>query len=125
MGADESGFLRGKRVLIVEDEYLIAQDLAEALRAAGAEVAGPVGSATDAERILDGGTPPDLALLNVRLRGGTVFALADKLDQAGVPFVFVSGYDSSSLPERFKDRPRVEKPVQSDVLMERIRAVLA
>lgn len=125
MGAVEPGFLQSKRVLIVEDEYLIAQDLAEALRAAGADVAGPVGSAADAERLLGSGRRPDLALLNVRLRGGTVFALADKLDDAGVPFLFVSGYDASSLPERFKDRPRVEKPVQSEVLMERIRAVLA
>ena len=124
MSADQPGFLQGRKILIVEDEYLIAQDLVVALRGMDADVAGPAGSVAEAERLLDQGTMIDLALLNVRLRGGTVFALADRLEIMDVPFLFVSGYDASSLPERFMDRPRVEKPVQSDVLMERIRALL-
>ncbi len=117
--------LSGKTILVVEDEYLIGQDIVEAFRAAGATVIGCVTNTADARRSLADGTTPDIAVLNIKLRGETVFDLAGELADAGIKFMFVSGYDATMLPERFRHRPRCEKPVQSDALLEIARRALA
>ncbi|HEX8373624.1 MAG TPA: response regulator [Geminicoccaceae bacterium] len=105
------------RVLVVEDESLIAMDLDGFLRRAGCEVVGPVGRVEAATRwIAD--RPPDLALLDVNLGGGeTVFPLADALAALRVPFVFLTGYEPEALPERFRQRPIASKPYSAKRLL--------
>lgn len=104
--------LQGRRILIVEDEYLLADDLHDALRAAGAEVLGPVPSVAAALSLIAAEKVIDAAVLDVNLRGEMVFAAADALVARGVPFTFATGYDHWALPERFADAPRVEKPLK-------------
>ena len=104
--------LRGRRVLVVEDEYLLADDLREALEAAGAEVVGPVGTVTEALDLLARGPAPDAALLDVNLQGEMVYPVADALRARGLPFVFTTGYDAQAIPQAYADVPRAEKPVE-------------
>lgn len=104
-----AGAFSALRILIVEDEYYLAEDLAEALRGEGADVVGPVGTLAEAETVV-GSERIDCAILDMNLRGDMAFPVADRLREAGVPFVIATGYNSASLPERFSGIPRVEKP---------------
>lgn len=109
--------LQGRRILVAEDEYLLADDMRQALEAAGATVLGPVAStgaalaAASAEARIDG------AILDVNLGGRTVFAVADQLAERGVPFVFATGYDAGAIPARHAAIPRIEKPVLPEAVV--------
>ena len=104
--------LGGRHLLVAEDEYLVAAALAYALEDLGAEVIGPaatVGEAlalvrTHAERI-------DGAVLDVNLRDERIYPVADILTELGVPFVFTTGYDASSLADGYAGVQRCEKPI--------------
>ena len=101
--------LSGARIVVVEDEYYLAEDLADAVKSAGAEVVGPVGSIGGAQELLEAGGF-DGAILDMNLRGEFSFALAMQLQAAGVPFVIVSGYSGGAFPPELIDVPRLEKP---------------
>ena len=103
--------LAGRRILVVEDEFLLALDLEVHLKATGAEVVGPVPSISDAALLLAIARRLDGAVLDVNLGGEMVYPLADVLLGAGVPIAFVTGYSRRDLPERFHHVPRFEKPV--------------
>jgi DNA-binding NtrC family response regulator len=100
----------GRRLLIVEDNYLIAAELAQALTDDGAEIVGPAASVRTALELLEDAEPIDMALLDVRLRGETSFALADVLISRDVPVVFSTGDGASAMPARFEHVPRCDKP---------------
>lgn len=102
--------LQGCRVLVVEDEYLLADDLSHALADVGVHVLGPVASVEDGLTLIGSESSIDAAVLDVNLRGDMVFPVADELRSRGIPFAFATGYDEWALPERFVDAPRVEKP---------------
>ena len=103
--------MRGSRVLIIEDEYYLADDLSGALRAAGAEVVGPVGRLEEAEeKVSEGGF--DCAILDINLHGERSFPIAERLEKAGIPFLIATGYNSASLPERYRAGPILEKPYE-------------
>jgi CheY-like chemotaxis protein len=106
--------LEGRRILLVEDEYFIVQDLARAFAAAGAVVVGPSATAADALRQIAATQKLDGAVLDINLQGEMVYAVADALATRGVPFVFATGYDQESIPERFSGCARCEKPVKPD-----------
>jgi AmiR/NasT family two-component response regulator len=112
------------RILVVEDESLIAMDLEGMLRRAGCVVVGPVSRVAAAtRRIAD--RPPDLALLDVNLGNGeTVYALADALAELRVPFVFLTGYGREALPERFRQRPIAGKPYSARRLLATLAATV-
>lgn len=101
-----------QRILVVEDEYLLAHDLRRDLEAAGAQVLGPAATVAGALRLLDGASLPDAAVLDVNLGGDKVFPLARTLRSRGVPLVFVTGFEAWALPREFADVPCYEKPVQ-------------
>lgn len=107
------------RVLVVEDESLIAMDLEGMLRRAGCEVVGPVSRVEAARRRVEEDDAPslDMALLDINLDGEMVFALADALAERRIPFVFLTGYGPEVLPERFKGRPITFKPYTQTTLL--------
>ena len=104
-----TGCLSGLRILIAEDEYMLAMELSEAVRAEGGEVVALAPSAEDAERWAGG--PLDGAILDIQLRDRTSYALARRLRSRGIPFVFTTGYESAALPDDLRDAPRLAKPV--------------
>lgn len=118
---NQGNSLAGRNFLVVEDEYLLADDIASRFRSEGAEVVGPAASVDDALDLLDAGAAVDGAVLDLNLQGEKAFPVADLLVQRNVPFVFATGYDSSAIPERFAGVTRCEKPVDPATV---IRALL-
>ena len=109
--------LRGRRLLVVEDEYLIAASLARGLEGRGAEVVGPAGSVRDALALVEAaGGRLDGAVLDINLRDERVYPVADALVARGVPFIFLTGYDARVIPDAYAGVPRCEKPVSSALL---------
>ena len=108
--------LKGLNILVVEDEYLIADDVNMALSGAGAVVLGPAPTVDAATRIIADATVIDGALLDINLAGDMVFDVADVLTARQVPFAFATGYDRGSIPERFASVPRLEKPIKPQQL---------
>jgi two-component SAPR family response regulator len=110
--------LKGVRVLIVEDNYVVADALRYLIDGYDGAVTAIVPSV---ERALEAlaATPVDIALLDINLHGASVVPLAEHLRAQGVPFVFLTGYgDAELLPEDLRDRPRFDKPVQAERLVE-------
>lgn len=103
----------GCRLLLVEDEYFIAEATARSLRADGVEVVGPAGDIEDALRVLNGAGPLDGAVLDLNLHGEMAYPIADALLERGVPFVFATGYDGAVIPARYAGVTRCEKPVNA------------
>lgn len=106
----------GKRLLVVEDEFLIAFDLQGLLERAGHLVVGPAGSVAEGLALLDG-APLDGALLDINLQGEKVTALADALAVRGVPFLFLSGYGTSELPPGHDGATVLAKPFNESELL--------
>lgn len=101
---------QGRRILLAEDEYVIAEAMRRNLEKAGAIVVGPVAS-VDAALALIEAEQIDGALLDISLRGQKVFPVAEALVARGIPFVFATGYETSDLPAKWQSAPRCEKPV--------------
>lgn len=115
-----SGAAARPRVIVVEDEALVAVMLEDLLGDFGCEVVGSFAMLDDALDWLEGqAIPPDGALLDVNLGGELVYPLADALAARGAPFVFASGYARSKLDPRFAHVPLLEKPIDD----RRLRAV--
>jgi DNA-binding NtrC family response regulator len=114
----------GLRVLVVEDEVLLALALEDDLTLAGCTIVGPfrtLASATEASRR----EHFDLVTLDVNLHGELVYPLADELVRRNVPVVLITGYGPADLPERFRTLPRLTKPYDPVVLMREIRRASA
>ena len=123
--AQASSFLNGLRVLVVEDELIIAMELESLLKRLGCIVLDPAPSVRRALRLLSG-ERPDAAVLDVNLQGQRVTPVAEALQQQDVPFVLVTGYEI----ERLHDEPlhsavHVRKPVDEPRLVEALSRVLA
>jgi DNA-binding response OmpR family regulator len=112
---DVKDTLRGRRLLIVEDEYLLAQDLRDYFQQLGVEVIGPVGSVSEALKLLNL-IEVHGAILDINVRGERVYPVADALRQKRVPFIFASGYGRETEPAAYADVPRCIKPVDFSVL---------
>ena len=108
--------LAGRRLLVVEDEYLLADDLAKALSADGAEVIGPAPSVDAALDLLDETDELDGAVVDLNLQGEMAYPVADALRERDIPFVFSTGYDQSTIPSRYGDTPRCEKPAKATAI---------
>jgi CheY-like chemotaxis protein len=101
--------LMAVRVLIVEDEIIVALFLEDLLTEFGYEVAGVAGQLDDA---MARAPDYDVAVLDVHLNGRDVFDFADSLAARGTPFVFATGYGERGIPERHRARPVLQKPFQ-------------
>jgi DNA-binding response OmpR family regulator len=113
------------RVLIVEDEWLIADSMAIALRACGYEIVGPVPCVDAAYRIIEA-SRPDAAVLDIALKDGeNSYPIARRLAADGIRFAFMSGYAHDHLPHEFRGTPLVSKPVSIEDLTRTVAELLA
>lgn len=103
--------LCGRRILVVEDDFVLAQDLREELEKQGAEVMGPAATVAAALDLLEAEPAPCAAILDLDLGGVRVYPVARALQTQGIPFLFATGYSGEALPEAYADVPCVEKPV--------------
>jgi DNA-binding NtrC family response regulator len=116
--------LQGCRVLIVEDEYMLARELRTELEDAQAVVLGPVGHLEPAMKLIGAEPHIDGAVLDINLGGEPVYPLADLLMERNVPVVFTTGYDASAIPPRYADVPRCEKPIDMSTVTKAIGRVI-
>jgi two-component SAPR family response regulator len=116
--------LAGKRVLIVEDEPMIAENLAFEFAQNGAQVIGPVASVKDALDLI-GNTNLDGVTLDIKLMGEMAFSVADILTDRDIPFLFLTGYDAGAVPARHAHVYRVEKPVTPEAVRRALEATFA
>lgn len=116
--------LRGCRVLVVEDEYMLADELQAELEDAGAIVIGPAADLVDATALIRSEQRIDGAVLDANLGGEMVFPAADLLAERGVPIIFATGYDASMIPSRFAAVARCEKPIKMKRIVEAIGQML-
>jgi CheY-like chemotaxis protein len=112
------------RVLIVEDEPLVALDMESALLRAGFKIATCAGSLEQALAFLRDGDC-DVGVLDANLRGESVAPVAIALKQRNRPFVFVTGYGRAYLPDQFLDAPLLAKPYKSPELVRIVREISA
>lgn len=112
------------RVLIVEDEYSLAEELRSELSEAGAVVVGPVGDLQRAIELVTAEKDLHAAVLDINIRGEDIFPLADLLAERGVPMVFATGYYDFPIPSRFAHIISCVKPVQHSALIEAIRIAI-
>ncbi|WP_244433524.1 response regulator [Azospirillum sp. B506] len=97
------------RILLVEDEPLVAMAIEDSLEVQNVDVVGPAGTVAEAlDLIAKGGI--DAALLDVTLRGERVDSVADALSASGIPFVFTTGHGAGGLPQNHQSRPVLTKP---------------
>lgn len=120
----DKALLTGLRVLVVEDDYFIADEICTTLREHGAEVIGP---APDVEHglVLVKSHHIDCAVLDINLHGNLAFSLASELQRRGTPSIFATGYDSSMLPDAFSGSVRLEKPVNLSALLQAVQSACA
>ena len=117
--------LHGRRVLVVEDEYVLAEELRDELERLGADVLGPVAAVGDALDLLAREALPDVAVLDVNLGGEMIYSAADLLAERGVPFMLATGYDVSMIPARFGHIVRCEKPINFTQVTRAIERMLS
>jgi CheY-like chemotaxis protein len=100
-----------RRVLLVEDDYLLATGIADACAQLGVETVGPAGSVGQALELVEHGGRLDAAVLDINLRGDVIYPVADALRARGVPFVFATGYEQQAIAERYRDVASFRKPI--------------
>ncbi|MFC0409146.1 response regulator [Roseomonas elaeocarpi] len=119
-----SATLHDRRILVAEDEYMIADSFCAELEDAGAIVVGPVASVQDTMKLICTTDGLDGAILDVNLRGAMSFPAADLLVARGMPFVFTTGCPTTAIPGRFAHIPRCEKPVSTTRVVRALSRVL-
>jgi CheY-like chemotaxis protein len=108
--------LANRRILVAEDEALIAIGIETMLQGFGCEVIGPVSEVHDILQMIET-EPLDGALLDVNLRGRQVFEILPDIICRGIPVMLTSGYDDATLfPPAFRDLPRISKPFDEATL---------
>ena len=120
----KSAQMAGRRVLVVEDEPLLALDVASTLEDVGVEAVGPAGTVEEALRLIEKGSL-DAALVDVNLNGRTVDEIAAALTRGHVPFAFMTGTDRKNLPQAFLEAPMLAKPYMHQALLEMIAKLIA
>lgn len=104
------------RVLIMEDEFIVALDLSDMTQDLGFQVQGPYATLAEGQRAI-AALRPDAAILDVQLADGEVYPLADLLMQLGVPIIFHSGHaDHSSLLARYPSARNASKPCPAELI---------
>jgi DNA-binding response OmpR family regulator len=114
----------GLRVLLVEDQMIVAMEVEDILRGLGCVVVGPVGTLKSAVRLARE-EALDAAILDVSLDGDKVFPVAEELQRRGISFLFATGYEEQILPAKWHGVPRIAKPFRREKLEKLIRSVFS
>lgn len=112
-----------RSVLLVEDEVMIRMMVADMLEEIGYVIAAEAGDIDDAVRLVQV-TDFDIAILDVNVNGKVITPVAEAVQLRGLPFVFATGYGAQGLPEKFRDRPTIQKPFQIETLARTIESTL-
>jgi len=112
--------LAGLKVLVVEDEAIISFLIEDMLLSLGCASVAHAGTVKQAVNLLSEQTP-DAAVLDVNLAGEPGYAVAEKLEEDGIPFVFATGYGGAGLPARWRERPVIQKPFTLESLEAALR----
>jgi two-component SAPR family response regulator len=115
--------LAGCRILVVEDDYFIADTVGNVLKDIGCDVIGPFSSIEDTIQEI-GDDLPDAAVLDVNLQGRTVYPLAQALMQRKIPVLFVTGYDHSTIHRKYRSVPHLAKPVDANRLQNAVARLI-
>ena len=116
--------LAARRILVVEDEYFIADDLTRLLQAEGADIVGPFSEVEEGARVAASDARIDGAILDINLHGEPVYPVADALLERGVPFIFATGYSAASIPAVYSGAPRMEKPYDLRMVAHRLAGLI-
>jgi CheY-like chemotaxis protein len=118
-------FKAGSRtsILLVEDEVMIRMMVADMLEELGYSIAGEAGDIDEGVRLVQS-SDFDIAILDVNVNGKVITPVAEAVELRGLPFVFATGYGVQGLPEKFRDRPTLQKPFQIETLARTIEMVL-
>ena len=125
MSSDETAFADRKKtaILIVDDEFLLAYDLAEEVESVGYDVVGPAHTVVSALDLIEA-EHTDCAILDVNLGGETSYPIAEALAARGIPFIFITGYEAHQLQAEFCDASLLCKPVQGKSLHSKLQEML-
>ena len=115
--------LTGRRILVIEDSPVVGPFTADILDDLGCEVVGPAPNIATARELIEE-QDFDAALVDVHIRGERVFGLCEMLEAKGVPFILTSGYADWQMPEKLRDRPRLQKPYTIGQVQEALNRVL-
>ncbi|MBJ6983734.1 response regulator [Luteimonas sp. MC1750] len=116
--------LAQRRILVVEDEALLAELLCEELAAVGALVVGPAGTVQHALEMIAAEARLDAAILDVNLAGDSSEPVAVQLAALDVPVLLTTGYDAAALPPALVHLPRWRKPSTFEALVEKLARLL-
>ena len=111
---------RRRSVFLVEDEVMIRMMVSDMLEELGYHVAAEAGDIDEAVRLVQC-TNFDIAILDVNVNGKVISPVAEAVQMRNRPFVFATGYDGWAIPERYRDAPRLEKPVVPNRLYAALR----
>jgi CheY-like chemotaxis protein len=118
--------LEGRRILVIEDEYLLAEMLCELLGDLGATPVGPIGYQSDALAFVGNAANDfDAVILDINLHGQMSYGIADALVKRRVHFVFATGYGTHAVAEAYQGFPRCEKPFSAKALVAALGAAPA
>jgi CheY-like chemotaxis protein len=120
--SDES-LLAGRRILIVEDEIMVAWALEDILTGIGCVIVGPAARLNQALAMIETEII-DVALLDINLNGEKSYLIADALGARGVPFVFSTGYRQDRMPDGYQQFPLLQKPFSGEKLAEALAKLL-
>jgi len=123
MALPPTGTLSDRAILVVEDEPVISMLMIDCLEDQGARVIGPVSTVDAALAVLASQGKIDGAFLDINLNGEFSYPVADLLLDRGFPFVFVTGYRDSDVPDTYKDIRRCEKPKRPEACIEILRSL--
>lgn len=121
---ESPGPLSGRRVLVIEDEYFLADDIVQALAALGARVVGPYGDLGEATDVVNRDIAIDAAIMDINLRSEMVFPLARLLRSRKVPLIFTTGYDRSSIAPEFHDVQLWGKPLDLKAMTRELTSMI-
>lgn len=115
--------IKGRRIFIVEDSPIIADDTQEMVQSLGGEVVGPAPNMAVALQLAQE-EAIDAAVVDVNIRGGKAFSVMTILSERGIPFLLTSGYANWAMPDTWEDRPRLPKPYSEAALREQLEQLL-
>jgi len=120
-----TALLDGRRILVVEDESLVAMLLETILEDMGCIPVGPISNVDEALTVLAGETNLDAALLDVNVAGKQVFPVAEALKARGIPFVFSTGYGEGGLPDEWRGQKTIQKPFTEATVQDALAQIIA